>query len=531
MSDAVAAFSILAWSAYVLSRVAKRRSVPELVAFLLAGALLGPSGLEVVTDVTLAQLRIATQLALAVLMFVIGERVSMRALRSETSVVLASVFQFVATAAAVGVAVYAAGARAELALLLAVLAGAGAPMTVSAVITERRARGRFADGVVSAHAVSDALAAVFFAAALPVAALWLGSGGGTAEALSTFGRIGAGSIALGIAAGAIVARMGAQIETSGELLLFSLVHILATSTVALALGVSLPLTALVMGATAASLAPSEAGMRLFVAVRSIEQPLYLLFFALAGASIHVDALPELGVIGLAYAAVRGVTKVAAGTVGAALTKTPLRSAFRLGTSLVPQAGVAVGLAVLAAEELPDVGADVAAVVLGSVVIFELIGPLVVSRNLTSETDSEDGDGEGLPADSGDAPSVVLVASAGAVVVPEWLLSWCARVGAELVAMGSTLAEDPTVTDLRARAASELVDFRWLGFGGESFAGAVTRAASEVRADLVVVATPTPHGASRLSLLPHERIGRQLRCPLLLLPTRTSVASPAPSGPR
>lgn len=525
MTDAIAAFSVLAWSAYVLSRVVRRRRVPELVAFLLAGAVLGPSGLKVVSESMLDRLDIATQLALAVLMFVIGERVSVRPLVGQRRLVAGSVLQFLVVALGVGLALRAVGASADLALLAGVLAGAGAPMTVSAIVTERRARGPFPRQVVAAHAASDALAAISFAAALPVAALWSGAGSDVTGALLTFLRVGAGSLVVGVVAGVVVARMAPQIETSGELLVFGLVHILAVSTLALAAGLSLPVTALAMGASAASFASEEPSTRLFVSIRSIEQPLYLLFFALAGSAIHLEALPALGAIGACYVAARTVAKVAVGALAIAPPRSGLALRLRFGTSLVPQAGVAVGLAVLAAEQLPEVGGDLAAIVLGSVVVFELIGPLLLSRNLKDDSDEQlvlEDNAQQLDR----APSVVLVASDSEIAVPDWLLTLCARSGAELVALAPCPADDSSVATLRQRAADELIDFRWLGYGGESFAAAVTRASFDAGAELVVVQTSASRDASRLALLPYERIARQVPCPVLVAPSppRAEVSS-------
>ena len=130
MSSTLAAFAVLAWLAYLASRVLARRHLPELVAFLIVGAVLGPSGVELISDNELLSLRPITEVALAVLMFVIGERVSGRALRAAKWTVSAGVVQFALSAVAVFFATRAVGSDRSVALLLAALAGAGAPMTI-----------------------------------------------------------------------------------------------------------------------------------------------------------------------------------------------------------------------------------------------------------------------------------------------------------------------------------------------------------------------------------------------------------------
>ncbi len=512
----LAALVILAWLAYLGSRLLARRFIPELVVFLAAGAILGPNALGVVSEETLMRADNATEVALAVLMFVIGERVSRRALREARWIVPAALIQYAVSGIAVFLVADWAGADRPVALLLGALAGAGAPMTVASVVSSRRASGSYPAGLIGTHALSDALATVTFAAVLPLAALLVGGSGGTDEAVVRFFRLGFGGVAVGAVFGWIVARYSRQIETSGELLLFVLVHLLVAWVLADAIEASLPLAALVMGAMASSLAPEQTGQRIFRAVRTIEQPLYLLFFALAGAAIHLDDLPSLGLVGVAYIGTRTVAKLAGGTVGGLVGGLPGRQAMRLGVDLLPQAGVAVALAVIASEQLPDTGGTAAAVVLGSVVLFELLGPVLVARGLDRAGAS------GAPRTTDrpgvELPEVVLVASPIPVEVPEWLVETTGRWGASLVVLAPPDQERDA--ELRERAAREVVDLRLDPLTAESLTGAVERAATESNAGLVVLFAPRAAddaAESRLVLLPQERIARRVQCPVLTIP--------------
>ncbi|MEM8903255.1 MAG: cation:proton antiporter, partial [Actinomycetota bacterium] len=374
MTDGLAALSVLAWLAYLASRLLARRKVPELVGFLVVGAALGPSGFELLTGTELARLAPITEVALAILMFLIGERVSARALRATRWALSAGIVQYVLSGLAVYGASIALGSDRATALLLAALAGAGAPLTIASVVTSAKAQGSYPSGLVSSHAVCDALAATTFAAVLPVAILLADDDATVENALGNFVQLGIGGAVLGVAFGLLIARFGSQIETSGELLLFVLVHLLVGWTIAEQFDISLPLAALIGGAVAATRAPEEFSVRLFRTIRTIEQPLYLLFFALAGASIHLEDVPQVGLVGLGYLVVRTVTKIVGGVIGGSIGGMALRDGFRLGIDSVPQAGVAVGLAVLAGEQLDGPGTEAATIVLGSVVVFELIGP-------------------------------------------------------------------------------------------------------------------------------------------------------------
>jgi NhaP-type Na+/H+ or K+/H+ antiporter len=226
MTETLGAFALLAWLAYLASRLLARRHLPELVGFLLVGAVLGPSGFELVSSSELTSLRPITEVALAILMFVIGERVSRRALRAAKWTITTGVIQYVLSAIGVFAATTALGADRPVALILATLAGAGAPMTISHIVSSTKSTGNFPVGLVGTHAVSDALATTTFAAVLPVATLLSDVDADVSGALLDFVQLGIGGVVLGLAGGWFISRLGYQIETSGELLLFVLVHIL-----------------------------------------------------------------------------------------------------------------------------------------------------------------------------------------------------------------------------------------------------------------------------------------------------------------
>ncbi|MEO1061142.1 MAG: cation:proton antiporter [Actinomycetota bacterium] len=520
MTDGLAALSVLAWLAYLASRLLARRKVPELVGFLLVGAALGPSGFELLTADDLARLAPVTEVALAILMFLIGERVSARALRASRWALSAGLVQYVLSGFAVYGASIALGADDATALLLAALAGAGAPLTIASIVASAKAQGAYPSGLVSSHAVCDALAATTFAAVLPVAILLADDSATVGNAIGNFVQLGIGGAVLGLAFGWLISRFGYQIETSGELLLFVLVHLLVGWSIAEQFDISLPLAALIGGAVAATRAPEEFSVRLFRTIRTIEQPLYLLFFALAGASIHLEDVPQVGLVGIGYLIVRTITKIVGSLIGGGvLGGLGWHDGLRLGIDSVPQAGVAVGLAVLAGEQLEGPGTEAATIVLGSVVVFELIGPLLVARGLAGGPRQMD-ERVAPPDPLLTTPEVVLIGSQHPLRVPDWVLEQCERWDASLVAM-LTSDDETTEPDLRVRAARVDVPLdvrRWVP--GESFTGALVRLREEVRAGLVVLAARPPStvgSGSRLVLMPHERIARQVPVPVMLLP--------------
>ncbi|MCP3937932.1 MAG: hypothetical protein GY708_21495 [Actinomycetia bacterium] len=529
MTNGLAAFALLAWLAYLASRVLARRNLPELLGFLLVGAILGPSALGLIDEHDLIQLKPITEIALAVLMFVIGERASARALRAARWSVTAGIAQYVISAFGVFFAAEWAGAQRSVALLLAALAGAGAPLTIAHVVGSARIASPYTRGLISTHAVSDALATTTFAAILPVATLLSNEDASVWSAIGDFMKLGIGGAVVGVILGLLIARLGHQIETSGELLLFVGVHLLLGWAVSKQVEISLPLAALIAGAVAASVSPVAFSQRLFRTIKTIEQPLYLMFFALAGASIHLADIPDVGKVGLAYVVVRVLAKIVGALIGGPIGGLGFRQSFRLGIDLTPQAGVAVGLAVLASEVIPDQGVDAATVVLGSVVLFELIGPLLVMRNLGYEKRSAaDESTVAVPAINFDeVPERVLIAAPSSVDPPEWLLNATARWHAKVVLLVPGDEESAHVERVGRLAESAGCEFQFVPLTSESFTGAVVRAQASSRADLVVLFGNRLLGSSsRLALMPSERIARQLSCPVLTFPL-SEAGPPAP----
>ena len=110
-------------------------------------------------------------------------------------------------------------------------------------------------------------------------------------------------------------------------------------------------------------------------IEGFSAPLLALFFLFAGLQLEADALRGLGLVGLTYILARVLGRFLAARVGGAWlgASPPVRG--RLGFCLLPQAGVALGLALLAANRLPDLGETLLPLVVAATVIFEIVGPV------------------------------------------------------------------------------------------------------------------------------------------------------------
>ena len=110
-------------------------------------------------------------------------------------------------------------------------------------------------------------------------------------------------------------------------------------------------------------------------------PLFLMFFVISGAQLDVSAIPSVGLVGALYIVVRSIGKYAGACLGAKWVKALPKIRKYLGITLLPQAGVAIGMAAQVLERLPRYGARIQAIVLCATLIYELLGPMATKLAL------------------------------------------------------------------------------------------------------------------------------------------------------
>jgi Kef-type K+ transport system membrane component KefB len=128
--------------------------------------------------------------------------------------------------------------------------------------------------------------------------------------------------------------------------------------------------------------------RAFHEIEHIEWPFMILFFFLAGASLHTDRWWEFGLIAGAFLVLRTISRIAGGWVGGKLGAAPDNHRRWMGVALLPQAGVAVGMALVAGDHFPDLREVILTVTIGTTVVFEIFGPIATRVALDKAEESE-----------------------------------------------------------------------------------------------------------------------------------------------
>jgi Kef-type K+ transport system membrane component KefB len=359
--------------------VGRKTPLPRVTLLLLCGFLIGPSVLDWLPEFTIAWFPVLTDIALAMIGFLLGERLTRaRLAKMGTAVLAMSIGEVLLTALLVFSVLSLFGAPVEIALLLAGIAPATAPAATLDVVREYRAKGRFTDTLLGIVAIDDAWGLLLFSLLLATAQAYSGQSGAADVLASGSWEIG-GALLLGLVLGVPMAYLSGRVRPGEPSQAEALGIVLLCGGLAVWAGVSHILTSIVLGATVANLARHHE--RPFHAIEGIEWPFLILFFLLAGAALHVEAIGQVGLLGIAYITLRVAGRILGTRLGGWLSGTEPVTRRWIGLALLPQAGVAIGMALLASQRFPELKDTLLTVVLGSTVVFELLGPVMTRRVL------------------------------------------------------------------------------------------------------------------------------------------------------
>ena len=364
----------------------RRTPLPRVTLLLLAGFAIGPSGLDLLPDFQEDWFPVVTDIALSMVGFLLGHHLTLSSLRERGTLVLGiSIGAVLITALSVFLGLILIGIRPELALILAGIAPATAPAATLDVIREIRAEGEFSKILENVVAIDDAWGLLLFSVLLTIAQILYGQGNGWNMLLLGIWEIG-GAICLGLLLGIPMAYITGRLELGEPTQAEALGLVLLCGGIAIWWNVSFILAGMVLGATVANLATHH--RRPFIAIEGIEWPFMILFFILAGASFETQALQSIGLIGSAYIIFRLLGRVIGAWGGGFVSGANQLVRNWMGLALWPQAGVAIGMALLASQQFPELKPIILPVVMGASIIFELLGPIMTRKALFKAGDAQ-----------------------------------------------------------------------------------------------------------------------------------------------
>ncbi len=379
MPSSLLTIGVLYLFAIGAGRMCAAVGIPRVTGYLLVGLAAGPSlggilGIPLLfTPAQLSSLAPLHDLILGLIIFTIGGSFRLKALRKiGPRLFRVSLLEIVFSAICVGIGTWLVGVSVLEAAFLAVMAITTAPAATQMVMREYRSEGPLTDIILPLIGINNLVAIVGF-----LLLQHFGLSGGT-SVLQILIQI-LGPLGLGICLGLSIALMDQRLTRQVERQMLVLGSIALAGGVSSFFGLSAMLTVLFAGITAVNAA--SRGERILADLTPIDYPFYVLFFIMAGAKLHLEALGHMGWVGLVYVVARVIGKHGGcriGTMTAGMTPT-IKS--WLGPAMLAQAGLAIGLANVLAAEWPEQGMALQTVILAAVVVFELVGPLLTRTAL------------------------------------------------------------------------------------------------------------------------------------------------------
>jgi Kef-type K+ transport system membrane component KefB len=367
---AVGAILALGMAADLLGQ---RTAVPRVTLLVLLGVAIGPAALDLIPTALLDNFDTIAMLALVMIGFLLGGKLTRELLvNSGRAGVWLSLSAAIGTAIAVFSGLYLIAVPVDIALLLACIAAATAPAATYDTVMEYGTPGKFATLLLLVVALDDIWGLMLFSFALAVAGAMNGVESSLSPQLLVMRDIG-GGVFIGLLLGLPAAFVTGRIKPGQPMLTEALVLTLLCVGLSLWAGASLLIAAIVMGAVITNTARHHEYP--FHAIENIERPFLIVFFVLAGASLQLGPLWQTGLISITYIGCRVLGKIVGAAAGAKLSGVDTSTGRWLGIALLPQAGVAVGMALVAATAFPDYRDLLLPIVIGATVVFEILGPI------------------------------------------------------------------------------------------------------------------------------------------------------------
>ncbi len=354
-------------------QIGHRTPLPRVTLLLICGILAGASGFDLIPSDVSDWYELLSIVALTMVAFLLGGSLTRKNLQSHgPAILLISVSVVVFTILIVGVGLALLGLDLGLALLLGAIATATAPAATQDVIRQSGVKNDFTDALQGIVAIDDVWGLFAFSVILVMVHQMNGSV--EASILSGSIREFGGSVLLGILIGVPAAVLTGRLSGGEPLQIEALALTFLTAGLAIMFELSYLISGMTVGAIIVNRARHHT--KAFHEIEHIQWPFMILFFILAGASLDTHALLKVGFFGLAYVVLRVLSRLLGGWIGAVLGKAPSHQRPWFGLALMPQAGVAIGMALVAAKQFPNWSETIIAVTIGTTIAFELLGPAV-----------------------------------------------------------------------------------------------------------------------------------------------------------
>jgi len=387
MTDLVLAIGVIIIAGFLGGLLAHKLKFPMVTGYIVVGILLSPTLLNVIPQTTFDRLESFTSIALGIIAYSIGSDLRFESIRKlEKNIAWITPFQSLGTwlFTALLVALIAPfildvsgatfwGTYFPIALVIGAISTATAPAVVIAIVHEYKAKGPLTTTLLSVVALDDVIAIVAFAIAVGISEplVVMATSFSWYEMLAVpFLEI-VESIAIGMVLSFVLIYIAKLAKSRPLLLVVVLGTIMLCVGICNRLGISEILANMVIGLMVANKGKKD---EMLLVIDDIEEVIFAMFFVLAGLHFELGALKSAGALVLLVVVGRLLAKYFGARAGAKLAGSSDAVRRYLGLALLPQAGVSLGLALLAQRAFPSFGALIFNAVLASVIVSELLAP-------------------------------------------------------------------------------------------------------------------------------------------------------------
>lgn len=388
------AVGIMTMAGLYFGKVTKYVKLPSIIGFMLVGVLLGPSLFNMLNESMQNNLGFITEVALSFVAISIGLELKMSTLKQQgIAIIVIIITESLLAFTLVTLGVYWFTGDLALSLIFGAIAPASAPAGTVAIIQEYKARGSLTKALYSVVGFDDGLGIIIFgfAAAISKSLVMQATGTHTESFLTLFTppllEVGL-SLLVGIVMGLIFVFLARRLNSKRDLFILLFGTVLIVSGLSGIIHLSLILTNMVLGFLIVNTQANSLLKKIEDELSNVMPLLFVLFFVLAGANLHVAALPSLGLLGVVYIVGRTVGLAGGASLGATIGRAEPKIRKYLGLGILSQAGVAIGLALIVKHEFStlgtwgaEIGSTVITTVTATCIFFELIGPILTKFGL------------------------------------------------------------------------------------------------------------------------------------------------------
>lgn len=379
----IISLSIMLMSGFLMTRLTKKLRLPNVTAYILVGIIIGPNLLDLIPERIIDNTAFLADIALAFIAFSTGEFFKLSKLRKNfSSTLVVTLFESITASILVFILCFVIfKLNLPFSLILASLASATASASTLMTIRQTKSKGEFVDTLLLVVALDDIVALISYSVAISISSSMLFGGGMQISSVITPLLLNLLMVALGGIFGWIMSFIINNKRSTDNRLIIAIALILGFCGISAALSISPLLGCMAMACSYINISDDD---KLFKQLNYFSPPILLLFFVRSGISFDLNILFDnsleignvtIGTIAVSYFLVRIIGKYIGSFIGCLLTNKQKQVRNYLGLALIPQAGVAIGLAATGARVLSyPYNQTLQTIILASSILYELVGP-------------------------------------------------------------------------------------------------------------------------------------------------------------